>query len=75
MKSNRRRRCVAASPYTFLSARSRRLLTTPRSPFPNTTQAFMNELLDVNFDVAKNWCTTGVGVMPKRFSDARLPAR
>ena len=24
----------------------------------------MNELLDVNFDVAKNWCTTGVGVMP-----------
>mmetsp|Transcript_4140 Transcript_4140/g.16982 ORF Transcript_4140/g.16982 Transcript_4140/m.16982 type:complete len:629 (+) Transcript_4140:85-1971(+) len=27
-------------------------------------QAFMNELLDVNFDVAKNWCTTGVGVMP-----------
>ena len=24
----------------------------------------MNELLDKNFDVAKNWCTTGVGVMP-----------
>ena len=48
------------------------LFFSPSPPHPNLrprlplvlTQCYLNELLASNFDVAKDWCYTGVGVMP-----------
>lgn len=49
-----------------------RIFFSPSPPHPNhrprlplvLTQCYLNDLLASNFDVAKDWCYTGVGVMP-----------
>ena len=54
------------------SPRIAHLFSHPVPPHPNhrprlplvLTQCYLNDLLASNFDVAKDWCYTGVGVMP-----------